>query len=90
MACAFTLAATRLHDRFNRRYPQTLRCGLSKYDLTTIKDRWYRNLRRLVAARTRLGGLRHEHWPATGNIVNPPARNRHSDGNGIDPFPAIR
>jgi hypothetical protein len=49
--CPFTLAAERLMDRFNRRFPQVA----NRYDLTTIKDRWYRDLRRLVAARTRLG-----------------------------------
>jgi hypothetical protein len=74
MTCTFTLAATRLRDRFNRRYPQTLRYGLSKYDLTTIKDRWYRNLRRLVAARTRLGGLRHEHNASVSHLIDPAAR----------------
>jgi hypothetical protein len=72
--CEFTLAATRLRDRFNRRYPQTVRCGLSKYDLTTIKDRWYRNLRRLVGARVRLGGLRHEHNARVPDLIDPTAR----------------
>jgi hypothetical protein len=51
MNCSFTLAAERLRARFNQRFPKVA----NRYDLTTIKDRWYRNLRRLVAARTRLG-----------------------------------
>lgn len=48
----FALAAQRLQERYYRRFPDAPE---TRWDATSIKDRWYRNLRRLVAARTRLG-----------------------------------
>jgi hypothetical protein len=44
----------------------------------------------LVSLAATIDGMWDEHRPAVGDVVYPPAWSIHSDGDGIDPFPAIR
>jgi hypothetical protein len=44
----------------------------------------------LVSLAATIEGMWDEHRPAVNDVVNPSAGSIHSDGYGVNPFPAIR